>query len=202
VRAAWTVPQATCTSASKGSAAVIWAGIDGKANTNYLVQAGTGMQCSAANKPSYYTWWESNPTIAGTAVAAISAGAKVTVDITYHVGPTAYFVVQLAVNGSVQFTRQVAIKNEPRSQAECIVEAPISSATKRPVPLTEFKPAEFTDCRITSTSAAGQQIGRGSISGVAVTRYTLNDATNRTQASAGNPGSSGVPWTVTWKRLN
>lgn len=201
VEATWTVPQVTCSGSSNGSWVVIWAGIDGEANTNYLVQAGTGATCSSPKaQPDYYAWWESDPTTGQHEAAKVSPGAQVTVDITYRSGST--FVMQLDVNGKTQFTRDAAVKNEPRSQGECIVEAPISAQTKAPTPLTEFKPVTFTDCRITTASTTGQQIGRGSINGVAVTRFTITDHAHRAQDAVGNPGSGGVPWTVTWKHLN
>jgi hypothetical protein len=54
--------------------------------------------------------------------------------------------------------------------------------------LTDFNPETFTDCRITTSSVTGQQIGRGSINGVAVSRDTLIDSVNRDLDSVGNPG--------------
>ena len=201
VQSAWTVPRVSCSgSPSTGSAVAIWAGIDGGV-ANYLIQAGTGATCNNAKaQPSYYTWWESDPHTGQNKGPKVSAGAQVTVAIRYHSGSPAYFVVTLAVNGIMQFTREVTVKNEPQSQAECIVEAPIGG--KGVVPLTEFNPVTFTDCRITSASTSGQQIGRGKINGITVTRDTMMDSAHRDLATAGNPGSGGLPWTVTWKGLS
>jgi hypothetical protein len=134
----------------------------------------------------------------------LSWSRTVTVDIKYHVGPTTYFAVQLAVNGSVQFTRNVTVKNEPLNKAECIVEAPTRTRTilgiksANPTQLAKFNPVTFTDCRITAASAAGQQIGRGSMNGVTVTRVSMTDL-RRPKDAVGAPGTGGTPWTVTWK---
>lgn len=202
VHATWQVPTVTCGGSSKSSAVSIWTGIDDAAT--HLVQAGMQADCASSKaKPVYYTWWESLPATE-TPVAKVSAGNQVTVDIKYHVGPTTYFAVQLAVNGSVQFTRNVTVKNEPLNEAECIVEAPTRTRTilgiksSNPTQLAKFNPVTFTDCGITTASAVGQQIGRGSMNGVTVTRDTMADL-RRPKDAVGAPGTGGAPWTVTWK---
>lgn len=202
VQATWKVPQVTCSGSGKNSSVSIWTGIDDM--TAHLVQAGIAANCASSKaKPVYYTWWESLPADESP-VAYISPGAQVAVDITYHVGPTTYFVVQLSVNGSVRFTHDVTVKNEPLSQAECIVEAPMHTRTvlgvkvSNPTQLAKFAPVTFTDCRITTGSIAGQQIGRGSVNGVSVTRETMADL-RRPKDAVGVPGTGGTPWTVTWK---
>jgi hypothetical protein len=199
VQSTWKVPKVVTCNGSSSSNVFIWDGIDGKENSPYLVQAGTAAQCNKG-KSVYFAWWQTNPRTTFNLAGYVNPGDTVTVDIRYHPGPATYFVIALTVNGKLLFTQEKNVPNEPRSQAECVVEAPVDT-NKKVSALTQFEPATFTDCRITAASATSQQIGRGSINGVSAARYTMTNG-GRVLASVGNPGGGGVPWTVTWKHLS
>ena len=180
----------------------MWAGIDNE--RNHLVQAGTAASCSSHSaKPIYYAWWESLPANE-TAVAYVKAGDKISLTISYHAGPPAYFIILLTDDSKQVIDRKVDVTHEPLSEAECIVEATLQThkvlglRVSNYTQLAEFKPATFTDCDVTNSNVTNQQIGLGSVNGLTVDKINMTD-TFRVKASAGNPSPGGIPWTVTWR---
>jgi hypothetical protein len=172
--------------------------------SKHLVQAGTGAVCTSSKAtPIYYSWWESLPALE-TPVGYVKAGDEMSLDISYYSDDGTFFIITLTDNGSTVIDQEVAVTGEPLSQAECVVEAPQQSRYHIGIKFTnysqlvEFKPATFTDCDVTNSKVAHHQIGLGSVDGLTVDKINMTD-TFRTKASAGNPGSGGAPWTVTWR---
>ncbi len=139
VYASWKVTSVNCGSASKASAVSAWVGIDNQ--MNHLVQAGTAARCDSKKAtPVYYSWWESLPALENP-VTSVKVGDTITVDISYS---ASQYKIVLTVNGAVQFVQMVADTSAPRSEAECIVEAP-SDAQGVIRPLANFGTITFTE---------------------------------------------------------
>jgi hypothetical protein len=202
IHAAWQVPAVSCSGSSKSSEMSMWGGIDDQGE--HLVQAGTSAFCSGKTAtPIYYAWWESLPA-AETPVAPVKPGDEMSLDISYHVGPAAYFIILLTDDSQKVIDQTVIVKHEPLSEAECIVEAPTQPhrvlwhTFKNPTQLADFGTATFTDCDVTNSKVANQQIGLGSVNGLTVYKINMTDF-RRNKASTGNPSPGGAPWTVTWR---
>ena len=202
IHATWQVPAVSCSGSSKKSEMSMWGGIDDK--SSHLVQAGTAAYCSGKTAtPTYYAWWESLPA-AETPVAYVKPGDEMSLDISYHVGPAAYFIILLTDDSQKVIDQTVVVNHEPLSEAECIVEAPtqphrvLGLKFENPTQLADFGTATFTDCDVTNSNVDNQQIGLGSVNGLTVHKINMTD-TFRDKASTGNPSPGGIPWTVTWR---
>ena len=205
VHAAWQVPAVRCTGSRKSSAMVMWAGIDDTGR--HLIQAGTGALChSRTAKPRYFAWSESLPALAAPVAYAVKPGDRMSLDISYHGTRSAGHVIVLLTDNSHKVVdRTIHVRHEPLSQAECIVEAPgytrnlIGLRFTHYTQLGDFGKATFTDCDVTDPKVTDQQIGLGSVNGLAVDRINMADHFGKVKASAGSPGPGGIPWTVTWR---
>lgn len=203
IHATWQVPYVSCEGSSKSSWMSMWAGIDDKGN--HLVQAGTAAVCSSNTaSPKYHAWWESLPAGETSVGYVVNAGDKISLDISYHVGPAEYFIILLTDNSKQVIDKTVIVTHEPLSEAECIVEAPLHTRLllghkfTNVTQLADFGTATFTDCDVTNSKVTNQQIGLGSVNGLTVYKVNMAD-TFRPKASTGNPSPGGIPWTVTWR---
>src|ERR1039457_4139728 len=64
-----------------------------------------------------------------------------------------------------------------------------------PTQLADFGTATFTDCDVTNSKVANQQVDLGSVNGLTVYKVNMTD-TFRVQASAGKPSPGEIPWAV------
>jgi hypothetical protein len=200
LRSSWSVPSVSCSSTPKASAVAIWGGIDDQAD--HLVQAGTEAYClTSTSKPIYFSWWESLPA-GDEPVAYVNPGDRISLTLTYQNGAV---VILLTDDGAVNITKTVAAPNEPRSEAECIVEAPTHTRVifhlkeAHPTQLANFQRATFTDCAVSASNGlVNREMALGGADGATVTRIVMTDW-RRDKASTGLPGAGGVPWTVSWR---
>lgn len=68
-------------------------------------------------------------------------------------------------------------------------------------PLAQFTPATFTRCAVSTTAVTGQEMGLGSLNGIAVTRLNGVTKAGTRKATAGLASDDGSTWTVTWAHV-
>ena len=180
VSASWTQPLATCGFGQ--TAASFWVGIDGDGSQT-VEQIGAYSNCTSANLPQYYAWYEmypnpsyktTNPLYPGDAMSASASVDKVgrfTLSIT---DATQHWTTSTTQRSS---TAQLV-------SAEVIAEAPSTSSGI--VPLTNFGSVTFTNAKANGVSLE-----------------TLNpdriDMVSGTVTKASTGAIANGAFTVTWK---
>jgi len=137
ISSSWTEPTAICNFGTAYSS--FWVGLDGY-SSNTVEQTGTDADCSSANIPQYYAWYEmypkfpvnlSNPVKPGDAMSA-----SVTAD---HVGRFTLMIADSTQGWSVSTTQK--LNKASLSSAEVIAEAP--SSRSGVLPLADFGTVNF-----------------------------------------------------------
>ena len=148
ISSSWTEPTATCNFGTAYSS--FWVGLDGY-SSNSVEQTGTDADCSSANIPQYYAWYEmypkfpvnlSNPVKPGDAMSA-----SVTVD---HVGRFTLSIADSTQNWT--FSTSQRANKASLSSAEVIAEAPSSRGGV--LPLANFSTMKFGASTANSASLA------------------------------------------------
>jgi hypothetical protein len=141
VSASWTQPYAICGVAQ--TAASFWVGIDGDGSQT-VEQIGAYSNCSAANVPQYYAWFEMYPNPAYRTSYPVAPGdamsASVSVD---KVGRFTLSITDATQRWTATTTQRSATAQ--LASAEVIAEAPSNSSGI--VPLTNFGSVTFTNAK-------------------------------------------------------
>lgn len=139
VSASWIQPVATCGFGQ--TAASFWVGIDGDGSQT-VEQIGTYSNCTSANVPQYYAWFEMYPNPAYKTTYPLAAGDAMSASIS--VDRVGRFTLSIT-----DTTKKWTLSTVQRSQsakfvsAEVIAEAP-SFSTGGIAPLTKFGSVSFT----------------------------------------------------------
>jgi hypothetical protein len=181
VSASWTQPTAVCSFGTSYSS--FWVGIDGD-GSNSVEQTGSSADCSSANVPNYYAWYEMYPkypvNLSGTVRPGDAFTASVTTD---RVGRFTLTISDSTQHWSYQTTQRA--NKASLYSAEVIAEAP--SSRSGVLPLTNFGTVSFTNSTANGVSLASFNPDRiDMVSG------------STTKASTGSISSSGA-FSVTWK---
>jgi hypothetical protein len=181
VSASWTQPTAICSFGTSYSS--FWVGIDGD-GSNSVEQTGSSADCSSANVPNYYAWYEMYPkypvNLSGTVKAGDAFSASVTTDGT---GRFTLTITDSTQHWSYQTTQRA--NKASLYSAEVIAEAP--SSRSGVLPLTNFGIVNFANSTANGVSLASLNPDRiDMVSG------------GTTKASTGSISSSGS-FSVTWK---
>lgn len=177
ISASWTQPTAVCSFGTAYSS--FWVGLDGD-TSGTVEQTGTDADCSAANVPQYYAWYEMYPkypvNLSGTVQPGDALSASVTTD---RVGRFTLAISDATQQWSFQTTQRLT--RAALASAEVIAEAPssrsgvlplanfgtvnFSNATANNSPLSAFNPDAITMASGSTTKAQPSGIsGSGSFS--------------------------------------
>jgi Peptidase A4 family len=181
VSASWTQPTALCSFGTSYSS--FWIGLDGDGSSS-VEQTGSSADCSSANVPNYYAWYEMYPkypvNLSGTVRPGDAFTASVTTD---GVGRFTLAIADATQHWSYQTTQRS--NKASLYSAEVIAEAP--SSRSGVLPLTNFGSVSFTGSTANGVSLATLNPDRiDMVSG------------GTTKASTGSISSSGG-FGVTWK---
>lgn len=157
VAASWIQPKATCTKRQTFSA--FWVGLGTSPE-----QIGTDADCTATGQVLYYAWYEFVPAPPTTIKITVKPGDS----LSASVGVVADTVtVKLRDNTTgAAFSRRVVLTRPDTGTAEWIAEASSDCQVSnrvdndcRPVPLTDFGKAVFTNASASSAGPAGAHTG-------------------------------------------
>jgi len=180
VSASWTQPTAICAGTSYSS---FWVGLDGD-GSNSVEQTGSSADCSSANVPSYYAWYEMYPkypvNLSGTVRPGDAFSASVTTD---GVGRFTLTITDSTQHWSYQTTQRS--NKASLYSAEVIAEAP--SSRSGVLPLTNFGTVNFS----------GSQANGASLASFNPDRIDMVSGST-TKAKTGSISSSGA-FSVTWQ---
>jgi len=181
VSASWTQPTAVCSFGTSYSS--FWVGLDGDGSSS-VEQTGSSADCSSANVPNYYAWYEMYPkypvNLSGTVRPGDAFSASVTADKT---GRFTLTITDSTEHWSYQTTQRA--NRAALASAEVIAEAP--SSRSGVLPLTNFGSVSFASSTANGVSLASLNPDRiDMVSG------------STTKASTGSISSSGS-FTVTWQ---
>jgi Peptidase A4 family len=182
ISSSWTEPTVVCSFGTAYSS--FWVGLDGY-NSSTVEQTGTDADCSSANMPQYYAWYEmytkfptnlSNPVHPGDAMSA-----SVTTD---HVGRFTLTITDSTQGWSFNTTQR--LKSASLSSAEVIAEAP--SSRSGVLPLANFGTVSF---------------GASNANNVSLASFNPDGITmasgSTTKAQPSSPIGSDGSFSVTWK---
>jgi hypothetical protein len=148
VSASWTQPTAVCSFGTSYSS--FWVGLDGD-GSNTVEQTGSSADCSSANVPSYYAWYEMYPKYPVTLSGAVQPGDAFTASVTTDgVGRFTLTITDSTEHWSYQTTQRS--NKASLYSAEVIAEAP--SSRSGVLPLTDFGTVAFSGATANGTSLA------------------------------------------------
>jgi peptidase A4-like protein len=155
VSGSWVQPVATCSSG--GAYAAFWVGLGGSdPSSQALEQVGTESDCTAGNARVYSVWYELLPAPPVTVKLKIRAGDRITASVTADPG-TVTFTLRNVTRKTV-FTKRLSVAAIDLSSAEWVAEAPSAcddAGNCRPLPLTNFGTATFTNASATADGHTG-----------------------------------------------
>ena len=180
VSASWTQPIATCGFGQ--TAASFWVGLDGDGSQT-VEEIGAYSNCTAANIPQYYAWYEMYPNPAYKTSLPVLPGDKMSASVSVdRVGR-----FNLSITNSTRGWTASATQRSTtalRVSAEVIAEAPSNSSGI--VPLTNFGTVNFTSAKVNGAVLDSFNPGRIDLVSSGVTK-----------ASSG-PLNNGA-FSITWK---
>jgi Peptidase A4 family len=180
VSSSWTEPTAVCSGTSYSS---FWVGLDGD-TSNTVEQTGSSADCSSANVPSYYAWYEMYPKYPVNLSGTVKPGDVFTASVTTDgVGRFTLTITDSTENWTFQTTQRLT--KASLSSAEVIAEAP--SSRSGVLPLTNFGTVN-----VTSSTANGQSLAAFNPDQITM----VSGSTVKAQPSA---ISSNGGFSVTWK---
>jgi len=192
VTGTWTVPTATCSSATAGASSAVWVGIGGYSLTSQaLEQTGTDADCSNSGVPTYYAWYELVPADPVNLSAKVMPGDTITTSVnilpTTSTGTTQ---VELQVKNRTRkwtVTKIVTPTAIDTSSAEWITEAPSDCSSYRctPVPL-----ANFGSVTIGNIAAKGDSVG-GTLTSSTWNEYPISLVPSATRGEYAGPDRFG-----------
>ena len=179
VSASWTQPTAVCSFGTAYSS--FWVGLDGD-TSNSVEQTGTDADCSAANVPQYYAWYELYPkypvNLAGTVQPGDALSASVTTD---RVGRFTLAIGDATQHWSFQTTQRLT--RAALASAEVIAEAPSSRSGVLPL-------ANFGTVGFSNATANGSPLSAFNPDQISM----VSGSTVKAQPSSINGGSFSVAW--------
>jgi hypothetical protein len=155
VRGAWVQPSVSCPSG--GTYASFWIGLDGYAS-NYVEQVGTGADCTAANRPAHYAWYELYPAPRVRIAMVIRPGDHIEAAVDSIAAGTTLTLRNLSTGRSFSTVRSGP--TGPLTSAEWIAEAPsaCSGSTCNVLPLANFGFVPFSTCSADAASGTSGTI--------------------------------------------
>lgn len=148
VRGTWIQPQITCPEG--GTYSSFWIGLDGYLS-NYVEQIGTGADCTQANLPASYAWYELYPAPRVRIAMVIRPGDQMEAEVSSVASGTTLSIRDVTSGRTFSSTRSGP--SGPLTSAEWIAEAPsaCTGSSCSVLPLAQFGAVDFTLC-----SAVGQ----------------------------------------------
>jgi hypothetical protein len=182
VKGSWTVPAVSGVGTTYSA---FWIGIDGY-SSNTVEQIGT--DSNVINGAAQYSaWYEIYPKYPVTIPITISAGDKITAEVSY--ASRAFTLTITDTTTAKTFTTTQKCPQAALSSAEWIAEAPWSSGV---LPLANFGTVTFTGC---SATIGGNT---ASISGFPNDAINMVTSSGATKASTGSLTNGGADFSVTW----
>jgi hypothetical protein len=142
VSASWIQPMATCGFGQ--TAASFWVGLDGDGSQT-VEQIGTYSNCTAANVPQYYAWFEMYPNPAYKTSLPVSPGDRMNASVSVDKVGRFNLSITNSTRGWTASSTQRSTTAQ-RISAEMIAEAPSNSSGI--VPLTNFGTVNFTSAKV------------------------------------------------------
>lgn len=142
VSASWIQPIATCGFGQ--TAASFWVGLDGDGSQT-VEQIGAYSNCTAANVPQYYAWFEMYPNPAYKTSLPVSPGDRMNASVSVDKVGRFNLSITNATRGWTASSTQRSTTAQ-RVSAEVIAEAPSNSSGI--VPLTNFGTVNFTSAKV------------------------------------------------------
>jgi hypothetical protein len=146
VSASWTQPVATCGVGQ--TAASFWVGLDGDGSKT-VEQIGAYSNCTAANVPQYYAWYEMYPNPSYKTSLPLFPGDKMSASVSVDKAGRYSLSITNSTRGWTTGTTQRSTTAQ-RVSAEVIAEAP--STINGIVPLTSFGSVNFTGAKVNGAS--------------------------------------------------
>jgi hypothetical protein len=146
VTATWKQPKATCRSGAASSA--FWVGLGGfSSNSNRIEQIGAAADCTKADKPTYYAWYDLPPNAGVILKLTVRPADVMTASV--HMNATRTKVSLRIVNTTTGFAyaTNLRVTSPDVTSAEWITEAPSSCneyGTCQSIPLADFGKVAFT----------------------------------------------------------
>jgi Peptidase A4 family len=192
VKGSWTQPAASCRSGQKQYAS-FWVGLDGY-NSSSVEQIGTDSDCSGANRPVYYAWYELYPAPPVNLALAVRPGDAISAEVSVSGSTFTLSLLNQTTGASFSTTQTVA--GAAVSSAEWVAEAPSRcAATCTVLPLANFGTVNFTGSYASGNGHTGS-IGDAAWSNdqiVMVTQSLL------TKAQPSPLSADGSAFSVAWK---
>ena len=138
ISASWTQPTAICSFGTSYSS--FWVGLDGD-TSNTVEQTGSSADCSAANVPSYYAWYEMYPKFPSNLSNPVRPGDAFTASVTTD-GVGRFTLTISDTSEPWTFTTTQRLNHAALASAEVIAEAP--SSRSGVLPLTNFGTVNFS----------------------------------------------------------
>ena len=181
ISASWTEPTAICSFGASYSS--FWVGLDGD-TSNTVEQTGSSADCSSANVPQYYAWYEMYPKFPSNLSSPVKPGDAFTASVTTDgVGRFTLTISDATQKWTFQTTQR--LKSASLASAEVIAEAP--SSRSGVLPLTNFGTVNFSGATANGVALSSFNPDRiDMVSGTTV------------KAQTGTISSSGS-FSVTWK---
>jgi hypothetical protein len=191
VKGRWIQPSATCPS-NQAQYSSFWVGLDGY-NSNSVEQTGTDADCTGANRPSYYAWYEMYPAAPVNLNLKITPGDTISARVTASGSSFTLFIKDITTGQSFSTTKSAS--GAALSSAEWVAEAPSSCFHScKVLPLADFGKVRFSGSYTTGDGHTGT-ISDPAWSNDKVVMVT-NGGSVKAQPSALN--SAGTAFSVTW----
>ncbi|HEV7467968.1 MAG TPA: G1 family glutamic endopeptidase [Candidatus Dormibacteraeota bacterium] len=152
VRGAWVQPSVSCPNG--GTYSSFWIGLDGYAS-NYVEQVGTGADCTQANQPAHYAWYELYPAARVHIAMVIRAGDHIEAAVDSIAAGTTLTLRNLSTGRTFSTVRRGP--TGPLTSAEWIAEAPsaCSGSNCNVLPLANFGYVPFSMCSADASGSSG-----------------------------------------------
>jgi len=191
VRGTWVVPAVFC-GVTPNAYSSFWVGIDGL-TSGTVEQVGTDSDCDG-DTPSYYAWYEFNPSPAMFIDSiSIAPGNEMSATVSYSDDEFTLTITNLTTGES--FTKSSPVSGAKRNSAEWIAEAPCCTRSGGILPLSDFEIVSFGADHATNASKSGPISAFGSN----VLKMTMASSKSVDKAVASPLMSNGTSFFVTWK---
>jgi len=151
VTASWKEPNASCVSGSASSA--FWVGLGGYGmNATGLLQIGTDTDCTDANAPKYYAWYDIPPSEGVLLRLRVRADDALTASVSVNTAQT--FVTLRIANATtgMRYSTELPVSSPDLTSAEWIAEAPVACT---PAGCHTVRLADFGSVGFTKIAAVG-----------------------------------------------
>ena len=146
VTATWRQPRAYCRAGA--ASAAFWVGLGGFSNGSQRIeQVGADADCTPADKPTYYAWYDLPPSPGVVVKLAVKPADVLTASVRMNMAKTVLSVRIDDVTTGSSYSKQLLVRSPDLSSAEWIAEAPVDCAGYggcQSVPLADFGSVSFT----------------------------------------------------------